>query len=222
MEQILNLSRDQQAQLFLEAASRSNDIKSPIIIEKDFWVCWTLQQIFSIPEISPYITFKGGTSLSKCYNMINRFSEDCDLTVNKEFLGITENAEAILGKSRKQRDKSIDRLVNTAKNVVTNQIKPLLILKFRAELAKYFNDNDWQIETDPDDEQNLIFEYPTSLKTETNRYVQSKVKLEFGARGDNHPNESKNISPYVYNILTKIFTNTPSITVHTLTATRTF
>lgn len=65
MDQILTLSKDEQAQIFQEAAARSNEIKSPIIIEKDFWVCWALQQIFSIPTISPHITFKGGTCVSR-------------------------------------------------------------------------------------------------------------------------------------------------------------
>lgn len=221
MDQILNLSRDEQAQIFEEAAARSNEIKSPIIIEKDFWVCWALEQIFNIPEINSHITFKGGTSLSKCYNIINRFSEDCDLTLNKEFLGITEDAEGISKKGRKQQDKSIKSLVDAAKNMVTNYIKPLLIKKFQVELSAYFNENEWRIETDPKDDQNLIFHYPSTLRN-ANGYIQSAVKLEFGARGDNNPNEAKNIAPYIYNILTEIFTKAPAIPVHTLTAKRTF
>lgn len=151
MHQILELSKVERAQFFQEAAARSNDIKSPIIIEKDFWVCWCLKQIFSIPEISPYITFKGGTSLSKCYNIINRFSEDCDITLDKRFLGINEDAEIISKKSRNQRDKSINELVNAAKNKVFLFIKPLLTSKFQAELSNYFFDIQWRIEIDPND-----------------------------------------------------------------------
>lgn len=222
MEQIVSLSKDEQAQIYQEAAARSEDIKAPIMIEKDFWVCWTLKQIFSIPEISSHITFKGGTSLSKCYKIINRFSEDCDLTLNKEFLGITEDAEGISKKSRKQREKSIKALIDAAKNKVAKHIKPVLTTKFKTELASYFNEDEWRIETDPCDDQNLLFYYPSALKIKTNEYVQSIVKLEFGARGDNSPNESKNISPFVYSLLTEIFTNVPSIPVHTLTAMRTF
>ena len=67
-----------------------------------------------------------------------------------------------------------------------------------------------------------MFHYPTTLNTSTNEYIQSAVKLEFGARGDNNPNEAKNISPYIYNILTKLFITTPTITITTLTARRTF
>src|ERR1700719_3624950 len=100
MDQILSMPKDEQARYYREAAARSKTIKSPNIMEKDFWVYWTLQKIFSIPEISQHITFKGGTSLSKCYDIINRFSEDLDLTINKEFLNINEDDREILNKTR--------------------------------------------------------------------------------------------------------------------------
>jgi hypothetical protein len=222
MEQILSMSKDEQAQIFQEAAARSKNIKSPTIIEKDFWVCWALKQIFSIPEIMTYITFKGGTSLSKCYNIINRFSEDCDLTLNKEFLGITEDTETVSGKGRNQRDKFIKALTNAAKNKINQYIKPLLITHFKTELSKYYNDNEWRIETDPDDEQSLLFYYPAALQTNMNGYVQSIVKLEFGARGDHTPYEPKKIMPYIYPILSEILPKRPSIKVATLTVERTF
>lgn len=222
MDQIVSLSKEEQTQIYQEAAARSKDIKAPSMIEKDFWVCWTLKQIFSIPELGQHITFKGGTSLSKCYKIINRFSEDCDLTLNKEFIGITEDAEGIYKKSRKQREKSIKALIDAAKNKVAKYIKPVLTTKFQTELAAYFNEDEWRIKTNPCDAQNLFFYYPSTLNIKTNEYVQSIVKLEFGARGDNSPTESKIISPYVYSLLTEIFTKVPSIPVHTLTAQRTF
>jgi predicted nucleotidyltransferase component of viral defense system len=55
----------------------------PHIVEKDFWVCWTLKQIFESEVLNKYLTFKGGTSLSKAYGIINRFSEDIDLAISK-------------------------------------------------------------------------------------------------------------------------------------------
>jgi predicted nucleotidyltransferase component of viral defense system len=89
MKELLSISRNERAQLFQEATDRSPNIHNSIIIEKDFWVCWALHQIFSSPSLSPHITFKGGTSLSKCYNIIDRFSEDIDLTLAKPYIGIT-------------------------------------------------------------------------------------------------------------------------------------
>jgi hypothetical protein len=56
-------------------------------VEKDFWVCWTLRELFALPGIGEHLTFKGGTSLSKAWKLIHRFSEDIDIIVDKEPLG---------------------------------------------------------------------------------------------------------------------------------------
>lgn len=52
---------------------------SDIVIEKDLWVCWLLEQLFTLPV---QMVFKGATSLSKVFNIIKRFSEDCDITID--------------------------------------------------------------------------------------------------------------------------------------------
>jgi predicted nucleotidyltransferase component of viral defense system len=88
MEELLTATQNERARLFEEAYERSARTKSAIIIEKDFWVCWTLNRIFTNPKLAPHIIFKGGTSLSKCYGMIDRFSEDLDLT-RKHYFFIT-------------------------------------------------------------------------------------------------------------------------------------
>lgn len=97
MRELLESTQEERAKYFQEATARSEKIKNVIIIEKDFWVCWTLDQIFSNPILSPHITFKGGTSFSKCYGFIDRFSEDIDLTLSKQYIGITaENDPATI------------------------------------------------------------------------------------------------------------------------------
>jgi len=70
----------------------------PFAVEKDWWVSRTLEIIFQM-EIAKHLVFKGGTSLSKAWNLINRFSEDIDLAIDKDFFGFTGE----LGKN--QRDK---------------------------------------------------------------------------------------------------------------------
>lgn len=60
MKALLKASKEERAQFFNEAAGRSEKIKNPIIIEKDFWVCWSLEIIFT-SELSQYVVFKGGT-----------------------------------------------------------------------------------------------------------------------------------------------------------------
>ena len=59
------------------------------VVEKDFWVCWVLKQLFSIEAFSGRLLLKGGTSLSKIFHAINRFSEDIDLAVDYAALGLT-------------------------------------------------------------------------------------------------------------------------------------
>ena len=74
----------------LRALFRNTSIKiglNEAIIEKDFWVCLMLDYLFHKCECKDYFTFKGGTSLSKCYNLIKRFSEDIDLILDWRLLG---------------------------------------------------------------------------------------------------------------------------------------
>jgi predicted nucleotidyltransferase component of viral defense system len=65
MHKFLALPNENRQELFLETAKKLGVL--PIIIEKDFWVCWVLTQIFSIDGLKQHIIFKGGTSLSKAY-----------------------------------------------------------------------------------------------------------------------------------------------------------
>ena len=63
------------------------------MIEKDFWVCWVLKQLFADPELGNHLVFKGGTSLSKVFGLIDRFSEDIDLVLDWQLLGYGRGGE---------------------------------------------------------------------------------------------------------------------------------
>jgi len=65
-----------------------------VIIEKDLWVTVVLRALFALPY-SENLSFKGGTSLSKCWNLIERFSEDVDIAINREFFGFIGNTYTI-------------------------------------------------------------------------------------------------------------------------------
>ena|SRR5689334_10640708 len=121
MKALLKASKKERAQFFNEAAGRSEKIKNPIIIEKDFWVCWSLEMIFT-SALSQYVVFKGGTSLSKCYGMIDRFSEDIDLTLSKEYIGITSDNDPANVEGRNQRDKRSEQLTKLYEDKVRNVI----------------------------------------------------------------------------------------------------
>src|ERR1700733_12162372 len=71
---------------FEETASRRNSTTTAV--EKDFWVCWTLKHLFALKRV-PELRFKGGTSLSKVFRLIDRFSEDIDISMDRAALGFT-------------------------------------------------------------------------------------------------------------------------------------
>jgi hypothetical protein len=87
-------------------------------VEKDFWVCWTLRELFALPGIGAHLTFKGGTSLSKAWQLINRFSEDIDLIVDKEVLGFGGDAAPDKAPSNKQRKARLEALMAASRQWV--------------------------------------------------------------------------------------------------------
>ena len=80
MESVARLSSVQRRELFLRDGGRKG--MTPAVVEKDFWVCWTLGRLFAHPDLSRLLMFKGGTSLSKVFHLIERFSEDIDLILD--------------------------------------------------------------------------------------------------------------------------------------------
>jgi predicted nucleotidyltransferase component of viral defense system len=85
-QSVLAASDRERRDLFLAAANRLGAAEQNV--EKDFWVCWTLDALFNgLESGGPRLLFKGGTSLSKGYGLIQRFSEDIDITVFREDIG---------------------------------------------------------------------------------------------------------------------------------------
>jgi len=80
MDKVAALSTEERKELFSETAVKMET--TPAIIEKDFWVVWTLDKIFANERLNKILMFKGGTSLSKVFNLIGRFSEDIDLILD--------------------------------------------------------------------------------------------------------------------------------------------
>lgn len=175
------------------------------IIEKDFWVCWTLKKLFEIEEIKEFLTFKGGTSLSKVYSLINRFSEDIDISIDRKYLGFEGNNDpsndAIGNKKRK---KLIENLAKECRGFVSAKLLQMLTERFLKALSK--EENVWKLVIDPDDkdQQTLLFYYPkgtSSIKS----YIKPVVKIEVGARADHWPVSIKEITPYLCESFPKAF-----------------
>jgi hypothetical protein len=87
MDSVAKSSGHDRAQLFQTAESKHAPRIPASIIEKDFWVCWTLHRLFVTLNFRPQLIFKGGTSLSKVFKVIDRFSEDVDLSISRRDLG---------------------------------------------------------------------------------------------------------------------------------------
>ena len=88
MSRFADLPADEKEVYVRETAARLN--VAPQVVEKDFWVCWTLQLLFSRPQFAAHLVFEGGTSLSKVFKVIGRFSEDIDLSIGLPLLGYDE------------------------------------------------------------------------------------------------------------------------------------
>jgi len=188
-------------------------------VEKDFWVCWTLREIFALPDIGEHITFKGGTSLSKAWKLIERFSEDIDLIVDKEVLGFSGDAAPDKAPSNKQRKARLEALMDACRDWVQGTLQPALTTRIQNALGEA----GWQLEVDPDmaDGQCLLFHYPTAFPASAAAYVRPVVKIELGARSDDWPHEEKSIQPYVTEHFPQLDAS-PSINVRVLAAERTF
>lgn len=95
-------SPEKRRDAFMIAGERRSLL--PLLIEKDFWVCWMLERLFALPEFREHLLFKSGTSLSKVYGLIQRFSEDIDLSLSRTALGegLADPEQAASNTQRKQ------------------------------------------------------------------------------------------------------------------------
>jgi hypothetical protein len=189
-------------------------------IEKDFWVCWTLRELFSLPEVGPHLTFKGGTSLSKAWKLIERFSEDIDIVVEREVLGFGGDASPDQAPTKSQHKKRLEALKEACRDWVQGQ----LLGNLRERIKLTLGDSEkWSLITDPDSEdgQCLLFTYPAVILQSTAGYLRPIVKIELGSRSDTEPCESASIQPYLADVFPQIFPSS-SFSLRTVAARRTF
>ena len=216
MDEFARLEPDERLAFINEAAAR-RDLNS-IIIEKDFWVCWTLRRLMSVPVLAEHLTFKGGTSLSKAYGIIDRFSEDIDLTIGRSAPKIKEikppMENGISGNERERRIKGL-------KIAAQYYVKEIALPSIRSAISEELHtDEGWDVFLDPEDPaaQTILFQYPKLMSYGTHAgavgtapigvvplgaiifiegYIKPRIKLEFGARGEPEPSEIRTITPYL-------------------------
>jgi hypothetical protein len=193
MKKFLSFSEDRRKNVCEQAQDKLG--LPPAAIEKDFWVCWTLKKLFNLPEWGSRLIFKGGTSLSKGWALIDRFSEDIDIVINRKSLGFGGDNAPDCAPSKKQMRKRLDALKAASQQCATETILPLL----REAVSKEMNSEfPWHLDTDPDDPdgQTLLFAYPTAF-ADPMAYVPQVVKIELGARSDTEPTREIDIQPYL-------------------------
>lgn len=191
----------------------------PASIEKDFWVCFTLQSLFEHPEIGSHLTFKGGTSLSKGWDLIYRFSEDIDIVIDRTFLGFGGSGAPDLAPSKKQKRKRLKLLRTASQGFVTNTLLPSL----KEAVSQDINTKSpWRLKMDTDDPdgQTLLLDYP-SVFPATMAYILPSIKIEFGARSDTEPKLDVDIRPYLADAFPKLFLKS-QFQVHAVSPERTF
>lgn len=186
-----------ERRLYIEQAAIQRNL-SPVVLEKDFWVCWMLGILFN-SEFAGNLVFKGGTSLSKVFGAIERFSEDIDLSLSPAFLKLPE-----AGMSRNQANKWMTKAEAACAAAVRDQIRPVIEAIVESVLGK--TDRSWfEFLTDPGTHSPvLLFHYPSSQK-EGLDYLKRNVKLEFGSLTDQQPTGRHLVRPWVADVLPAAF-----------------
>jgi hypothetical protein len=195
--QVIAATDAERRDLFLTTARRLGTAVQNV--EKDFWVCWTLDVLFNgLGEGQPRLLFKGGTSLSKSFGLIDRFSEDIDITVFRYDLGepaSIEDLEALSGKKRRARLDSIrtacQAFINGSFLTRFAEVMTDVMRSARVAPTRY------RAEGDPadTDQQTVLFWYPV-VTVEPAEYVRSAVKIEAGAKSALDPHVLTKVAPY--------------------------
>lgn len=206
MDEFLSFSDERRKIVCEEAQQRLGLVAASI--EKDFWVCWTLRELFGLPVWGELLTFKGGTSLSKGWGLISRFSEDIDVVINRDYLGFSGET---LSNNR------LNKLQEACGKRIQGELRPALESRMSEVLSGSLG---WSLVPADDDNQTLLFQYP-SVFTGSITYLRPVVKIELGARSETEPVESPFIKPYLADAFPDMLSDC-SFSINTVAARRTF
>ena len=193
-KRFLALSDQDKRDVFESTASRLDTL--PTYVEKDFWVCLVLDLLYNnLPKGHPNLLFKGGTSLSKGFGLIQRFSEDIDIVVNREDLGFIDGRDPITASdlSNKKRSALFDELNTVCNNYILGDLQDALKVLTAAMM------DGCRVTPDEDDaeKQTLLIEYPTLFPSSDMAYVLPRLKIEGGERSARVPIKSCVVKPYI-------------------------
>jgi hypothetical protein len=180
---VIGAKDDERLDLFLASARRLGTAVQNI--EKDFWVCWVLDVLFNgMGEGHPRLLFKGGTSLSKSFGLIDRFSEDIDITVFRDDLGEPVSIADLEGLSGKQRRARLDAIRAACQGFIAGPFLTTFDDVLRGAMrAARIAPSRYRAELDPadPDQQTVLLWYPV-VTAGADPYIRSAVKIEAGAK----------------------------------------
>jgi len=204
MDKIATLPEQDRVSLFTETAGEKR--MTPGVVEKDFWVVWVLGRLFTSDLLADKILFKGGTSLSKVFGLIERFSEDIDLILDWNEV-VTEDPN--LERSKTKQDKFNKAVPKRSRKYIEQTFLP--------EVQRLLEDVcTAEIEAGAPDVINI--KYPSSFDT---GYLRPEIRLEIGPLALWIPNARYEISSYVAEVFPDLFEN-PTCHVNAIKAERTF
>ena len=203
--QFVALRPERRALAFAQTAARMS--ASSVTVEKDFWVCWLLGLLFADAELAPHLVFKGGSSLSKVYGVIDRFSEDIDLSMSPAFAGADESAFEAL-KSRAERDVALARMQSQCGERTRALLMPRLEATIVEHIGRREGRSPWlRYEDDPIARSPIVhFEYP-SAEGGGFDYLRREVKLELGSLTDQRPTEQHAVRAWIVDDFPAAFTD---------------
>jgi hypothetical protein len=204
MKAVSQLSEQERKELFSETATAMG--VTAAAAEKDFWICWVLLHVFEDAQLNQYLRFKGGTSLSKCYNAIERFSEDIDLILDWTQLTQEDPTDT---RSKTKQGKLNQSINEQAQNYIADTLLPRLI-ELMADTC--------ELEIDSEDPHTINITYPKAFSSE---YLRPQVRLEIGPLAAMLPMEWCEVQPYAVEYFPDVFEQT-NVSVPTIVVARTF
>ena len=203
MDRIINVSPEERQRVFQTAAAALRI--APEMVEKDFWVCRILQKLFQDEKLRKILRFKGGTSLSKVFHLIRRFSEDIDLIL--DWRCVTDE-DPLLPRSNTKQDSFNKSVQENSGRYITGKLRAMIDTAMDGECSVVVDDNDDHV---------LLLQYPRTFRSS---YIIPHIRLEIGPLAAWQPNRGSPILPYVAEVFPQL--KIAPISVPTIIAERTF
>ncbi len=204
MESVARWPESDRRDLFEQTGA--NRGMSSAIAEKDFWVCWTLGRLFACEELKTKIMFKGGTSLSKVFSLIDRFSEDIDLILDWNEL---TSEDPYADRSNRGKDRFKKHIEELSREYFRKKLMPALE-KLLGDLCsvKYPEEKPYTID----------MAYPASF---TDPYLRNQIRLDIQPFSKSTPNATHEVQSYAAEEFPEQFEQ-PRCQVRAVDAERTF